>query len=242
MYLIALCDDELTELNKTKLMLENYTKEHPEIDFTITCFQSADDLIYKIGEKNYLPDLIFLDIYMREKMGIKAAQELRDMGSQSKIIFLTMSKEHALDAFGVDAVQYLVKPVSEKILFSVLDRFLGEVEEERKKYILLRVEGRIQRVPLNNIMYCEARGKLQCIYLVDGTQCLLRMTMAEIYEMLSLYREFIRVGIAYIVNLEYIDNLNAEDICLNTGKKIYLPRGAYKALKEQYFRYYCEEA
>ena len=226
MYLIALCDDELTELNKTKLMLENYTKEHPEIDFTITCFQSADDLIYKIGEK----------------MGIKAAQELRDMGSQSKIIFLTMSKEHALDAFGVDAVQYLVKPVSEKILFSVLDRFLGEVEEERKKYILLRVDGRIQRVPLNNIMYCEARGKLQCIYLVDGTQCLLRMTMAEIYEMLSLYREFIRVGIAYIVNLEYIDNLNAEDICLNTGKKIYLPRGAYKALKEQYFRYYCEEA
>ena len=101
MYLIALCDDELTELNKTKLMLENYTKEHPEIDFTITCFQSADDLIYKIGEKNYLPDLIFLDIYMREKMGIKAAQELRDMGSQSKIIFLTMSKEHALDAFEI---------------------------------------------------------------------------------------------------------------------------------------------
>ena len=242
MYLIALCDDELTELNKTKLMLENYTKKHPEIDFTITCFQSADDLIYKIGEKNYLPDLIFLDIYMWEKMGIKAAQELRDMGSQSRIIFLTMSREHALDAFGVDAVQYLVKPVSEKVLFSVLDRFLGEVEEERKKYILLRVDGRIQRVPLNNIMYCEARGKLQCIYLVDGTQCLLRMTMAEIYEMLSLYREFIRVGIAYILNLEYIDNLNAEDICLNTGKEIYLPRGAYKALKEQYFRYYCEEA
>ena len=53
MYLIALCDDELTELNKTKLMLKNYTKKHPEIDFTITCFQSADDLIYKIGEKNY---------------------------------------------------------------------------------------------------------------------------------------------------------------------------------------------
>lgn len=241
MYLIALCDDEVAELNKTKLMLENYTKKHPEIEFAVECFESADDLIYRIGEKNYIPDIIFLDIYMPEKMGIKAAQELRAMGSKSRIIFITTSREHALDAFGVDAVQYLVKPVLEEVLFSVLDRFLEEVAEERKKYILLRVDGRIQRVSLNNIMYCEARGKLQCIYLVDGTQCLLRMTMAEIYEMLSLYREFIRVGVAYIVNLEYIDNLNAENICLNTGKKIYLPRGAYKVLKEQYFRYYCEE-
>ena len=77
--------------------------------------------------------------------------------------------------------------------------------------------------------------------LVDGTQLLLHMTMAEIYGMLSRYQEFVRVGIAYIVNLEYVDSLNGQDICLNTGRKIYLPRGAYKPLKEQYFRYYCEE-
>jgi hypothetical protein len=58
--------------------------------------------------------------------------------------------------------------------------------------------------------------------------------------MLSRYQEFARVGVAYIVNLEYVDSLNAQDICLNTGKKIHLPRGAYKVLKEQYFKFYCE--
>lgn len=61
----------------------------------------------------------------------------------------------------------------------------------------------------------------------------------KIFDMLSGYKKFVRVGIAYIMNLEHIDNLNAQDICLYTGKRIALPRGAYRALKEQYFRYYC---
>ena len=134
-----------------------------------------------------------------------------------------------------------MKPISEKELFPVLDKLLKDIEEERQKYLLLRTEGRIRRVPVNGIVCCEAHGKAQCMYLSDGTQLSLRMTMAEIYGMLSCYREFVRVGIAYIVNLGYIDSLNGQDICLNTGKKIYLPRGAYKPLKEQYFKYYFEE-
>ena len=188
-----------------------------------------------------MPDLLLLDIYMPDKMGIEAARELRDMGNKSRIVFLTTSKEHALEAYGVNAVQYLVKPVSEPMLFSLLDRLLEEIERERKKYLVLRVKGRAQRVAVDDIVYCEAQGKTQCLHLADDTQCMLRVTMAEIYGLLSGYPEFVRVGIAYIVNLGYIDSLNAQDISLNSGLKIHLPRGAYKALKEQYFQYYCGE-
>ena len=79
------------------------------------------------------------------------------------------------------------------------------------------------------------------MYLAGEREYLLRMTMTELYEMLSDYREFVRIGVAFIVNMEYIDSLNSQDICLTGGKKIYLPRGAYKTLKESYFRYYCGE-
>ena len=236
-YLIALCDDEQAELRKTEQMLYSYGKKHPETDLLVTCFESVNELLRRIREEAYMPDLVLLDIYMPEKMGIEAARELRDMGNRSRIVFLTMSKEHALDAFGVDAVQYLVKPVSEAAFFSVLDRFPGSME--RKNYVVLRIKGRIQRVAVDEILYCEAQGKIQCLHLLDGTQSLLRMTMKKIFDMLSGYKKFVRVGIAYIMNLEHIDNLNAQDICLYTGKRIALPRGAYRALKEQYFRYYC---
>ncbi len=240
MYLIALCDDERTELKKTRKMLDAYQKRRPETEFRMQSFEDADALLEQIREEAYRPDLILLDIYMPQKPGMEAAKELRRMGNTSKIIFLTTSREHALEAFGVDAVQYLVKPVSEEQLFPILDRLLEKVKEERKKYLVLRIQGRIRRVAVNDIVYCEAQGKQQCLYLVDDSRLLLRMTMGEIYGMLSGYPEFVKAGATYILNLEYVDNMNAQDICFHNGKKIYPPRGSYKTLKEQYFSYYCE--
>ncbi len=238
-YLIALCDDETEELNKTEQMLYDYKKKHPGMDFRAERFKSAYELLCKVREGNYIPDLLLMDIYMPEKPGIEAARELRDMGNGSRIVFLTTSREHALEAFGVNAAQYLVKPVTEEMLFPILDGVFREAEEDRKKYLVLRIEGRMQRVALHDIVYCEAQRKNQCLHLADDSQHLLRMTLTEIYDMLAGYQEFVRVGVAYVMNLEYIDNLNAQEICLNSGKKIHLPRGAYKTLKEQYFGYYC---
>ena len=245
MYLIALCDDELTELEKTEKLLSDYEKKHPGLDFMIRCFENADELLNLVSEENYMPDLIFMDIYMPDKkgnaypLGIEAAKKLRNMNYKGKIVFLTTSKEYALEAFDVDALQYIVKPVLEDKLFSILYSLLKDIEEERKKYILLRIEGKLVRVSLNDIVYCEAQGKTQCLYLADGTRCILRMTMTEIYEQLSQYQEFIRIGVAFIVNLGYIGSLNAKEICMDNGAKIYLPRGTYKGLREQYFSYYC---
>lgn len=246
MYRIALCDDETTELDKTEKLLSEYCKRHPGVDFEMEHFENADKLLHMVREEMNTPDLIFMDIYMPDKsgnkisQGIEVSRELRDIGYKGKLIFITMSKEYALEAFDVEASQYLVKPLSEEKLFFVLDRFLEEMEE-RKKYILLRIEGKLVRTLLNDIVFCEAQGKTQCLHLANGTQRLLRMTMTEMQEMLSPYPEFVRIGIAFIVNLGYIDSLNAREIHLDNGKRIYLPRGSYKSLKELYFRYYCGE-
>lgn len=241
MYQVALCDDEIVELDKTERMLKDYEERHSETEFAIRRFESADELLDQVREKNYIPDLILMDIYMPEKLGIDAARELRDMGSKGRIIFLTTSREHALDAFGVEASQYLVKPITENMLFSVLDKLLGDMKKARRKYLLLRIDGRIQRVVVSDIVYCEAQGKTQYLYLSDGTQYGLRRTMGEIYEMLACYREFSRVGVAYIINLEHVVSLNAQEVEMDNGKKIYLPRGSYQPLRERYFSYYCEE-
>lgn len=239
MYLIALCDDERTELEKIEHLLRSYWEHDRENSFQIERFESAEELLLMVTENDYMPDLIFMDIYMEGKLGTEAARELREMGNCCRIIFLTASIEHALEAFQVDAVQYLVKPVSEKKLFPILDRVIGEIDRERKRYLLLRIENSIQRIALNDIVYCEARKKQQSICLTNGRQILLRMTMAKLYEMLSVYPEFVKVGIAYIVNLDHIESLNAQMLQMDNGEKIYLPRGSYRPLREQYFEYYC---
>ncbi|MDE7232263.1 MAG: LytTR family DNA-binding domain-containing protein, partial [Lachnospiraceae bacterium] len=169
-YLIALCDDETEELNKTEKILNAYEQEHSEVDFMIERFESADELIYWIEDKNYAPDLIFMDIFMpgpggvSDSLGMEAAKKLRDMGSRVNLCFLTTSREYALEAFDVEALQYFLKPITQERLFGVLDKFLESEEEERKRYILLKMEGRFARVAVTDIVYCEAQGKTQCLH------------------------------------------------------------------------------
>ena len=247
MYLIALCDDETAELEKTEKLLSDYEKKQSGLDFMIRRFENADKLLRSVIEESYMPDIIFMDIFMPDKngdlhsRGMEAAKKLRSMNYKGKIVFLSTSKEYALEAFGVDAMQYMVKPVSENKLFSVFDGLLKDIEEERRKYVLLKIEGKLVRISVNDILYCESQGKVQCLYLADGTHCVLRMTMTEIYEQLSRYQEFVRVGIGFIVNLGYVGSLDAKELHMDNGMKIFLPRGTYKTLREQYFRYYCEE-
>lgn len=239
MYSIAICDDETAELDKTQESLKDYMKQNSISDCEIERFENAEELLYLMKHNDYMPDIFLLDIYMPEKLGTTLAREIRDMGSTSRIIFLTSSKDHALEAFRLEAAQYLVKPVVEAELFAVLDRCFRDIEDEAKKYLLFKVDGKIRRILLGDILYCEAQGKRQYLYFADGTHLVLNMTMGEVGNLVLDYPEFTKVGISYIINMNHLDTLNAREAHLDNGDSIYLPRGSYGALRESYFRYYC---
>lgn len=242
---IALCDDETTELNKTEKLLSAYEKKLPDLEFVIQCFEDAGKLLAMAKDDNYSPDLVFMDIYMSGEqgqnipLGIEAAKKLRNIGSKAKLFFLTASEEYALEAFNVEASGYLVKPISEDKLFPKLNVLLEGTGLDRRKCILLKRAEKIIKVPLNDVVYCEGQRKRQCIYMADGTKLLQNLTMAKIYDLCSVYQKFVRVGSSYIVNLEHIESLNTQEASLDNGQKIYLPRGTYRCLREQYLEYYC---
>lgn len=243
MYLIAICDDEQAELDKTQKMLNDYKarqleRAHPKSDLEAECFSDVEGMLDRIRTKEYVPDLILMDIYMPGKTGIEAAGELRDMGNESKIIFLTSSREHALEAFRVDATQYLTKPVPEEELYALLDRLLAE---EKKYVVVVQADKTICRIAVQDFVCCEAQKKSQYIYMADGTQRCLRMSMAALEELFSGFSEIVRVGNSYIVNLRHIESLNGQELQMDTGRKLYVAKRSYQSLREQYFLYYTEE-
>lgn len=237
MFQIALCDDEQAELIKTQEMLSSYKKLHPELDFEIGTFENAEELLLKV-RSGYKPDLIFMDIYMKGKTGIEAVRELHEMGGKSRVIFLTTSQEHALEAFRVEAAQYLVKPVSEAELFLLLDKQLEILSEERQKYVALQVDNRILRVMVNSIVYCESQGKRQYLHLTDDTQLCVHLSMAGLEEMFLPYEEIVRLGKWYIINMNHVEGMDSHAVQMDNGQQLYLPRGAYQSLRKQYITYY----
>ena len=238
MYRIAVCDDKEKDIDVTEDMLKRYRMQHADCDFQIDRFGNADELLWMVNEENYRPDLLLLDIMMQGTSGIEAAGKLRQFGIMCRIVFLTVSREYALDAFRVEADQCLVKPVLEEDLFKVLDRWRLEMKAD-KKHLIFKTDGGARRVLLRDIVYCEAQKRKQCIYLIKGDMLQLGITMAKLYDMLSIHQGFVRVGVSYIINLEHVDTLNAQEILMDNQRMIYLPRGAYQTLKKQYFDYYC---
>lgn len=251
MYRIAICDDEEKELDIAEGLIQDYVESLHERalepgkdvfkqpDIFVDRFTSAEELCIQIDMGRYRPDLLFFDIYMEGKSGMEAALELRREGFCGPIIFLTTSKDHALEAFWAGASMYLVKPLEKEAFFSALDKALEEVERERRKCLILRIDGKLVRILMDDIVYCEADGNYQRLYLQDGKTQSVRMTMTELHGMLNVQEGFVRTGSSYIVNLIYLESLNAKEIVFSTGHRLHLPRGVYGDLKEQYFRFYC---
>lgn len=237
---IALCDDEPEELSRIETLLVDYAKNCPDQQFCHRCFTSMESLLVYLEVRPGF-DLLLLDVCLPEKNGIEAARELRASGCVTPIIFLTSSREYAVEAYEVEALQYLLKPVAPPDFAKAMNKAFEHVVTDHRRYFLCKADGVLHRIPLREIVYSEAQGNYQCLRLTDGRELSVRMTVSELAQSLSQYPDFARCGTPYIVNLAHISDLSSRQLRLETGKVLWIPRGAYAELKERYFQFYCGE-
>ena len=107
---IAVCDDEEFYRNELEKMITVYGNETSR-KFTLDAWESGAALLdaVKRGDKDY--DVIFLDIEMPELSGMEAAGELRSMGKNMALCFVTSFNDYALNAYQIDAIGYVIKPI-----------------------------------------------------------------------------------------------------------------------------------
>ena len=163
---IAVCDDEQTYLDKTRAMLEQYAAEH-DVEITAEAFMNPSMLLDGIeaGERH---DIYLLDIYMPGVSGMSVATELRSKGVRSPIIFLTSSTEHAVEAFGVDATHYLLKPYTQQNFFAAMDKAMQSISSHAEESIVLKIGGEYQNVSVDRILYCESADNYQRLWMKDA--------------------------------------------------------------------------
>ncbi len=241
MYSIALCDDDAKELDRIENLLMAYQKTKESWEYQSKCFASAEELLRCIQEENYTPDFLLLDIYLKGKNGIEAAQELRKCNFHSVIVFLTTSMEHALEAYGVDAVQYLVKPLKQDIFFHALDIASQQIQKRKQNQIVMKVAGGgIRQFNPDDILYCESQKNYQIIYMASE-ECKVRMTVKELWRVLEYLPQFNRCGRSYILNLNHVVSVEREEILMDNEGIIYIPRNIAVEFKKDYFAYYFNE-
>lgn len=231
---IAICDDESQELERAKIFLKRYIQENPQYEITIVAFSAPLELLSYVEEQGGF-DIFLLDIYMAGMLGTDAARELRKLGNKGEVIFLTTSRDHAIDAFEVDAAQYLIKPYTEYTFFLALDKVLKRLNTERHNIVKLKTTEGIICVFMRNIVFTETgRNNYQIIHTIQGEKIEVRMTASELFNLLSQSKVFIRCGASINVNLKFIRQIRKDAIILDSGVSLAYPYRIYKKLKEQF--------
>ena len=233
---IAVCDDEQLYLDKTRAMLEQYAAEY-DVEITAEAISNPSVLLDRIeaGERH---DIYLLDIYMPGVSGMSVATDLRSKGVRSPIIFLTSSTEHAVEAFGVDATHYLLKPYTQQNFFAAMDKAMQSISSHAEESIVLKIGGEYQNVSVDRILYCESADNYQRLWMKDGSELLVRMTASELYDLLEGFGCFHRCGRAYILNLNHVTKVTANSAVLKTGTELPLPHSALAPLRSAFFNHF----
>lgn len=235
---IAICDDMPQELERADSLLKKYAREHIQDEMKIQSFSSPFELLAHAAEKGGF-DVLLLDIYMPGIIGTEAARELRATGDPCQIIFLTTSRDHAVDAFSLNATHYLVKPYSENEFFAALDKVMDILAMKNETYVTLKSTDGIRRIDLSSLVYSETDSHVQKIYSKDGSVIRVRKTSTELFELLEEDPRFYKCGSTYIINMDYIVELTSRNVVFSTGAKIPMLSRIFSDLKGRYMDYSC---
>lgn len=228
---IAICDDEKQFIHILCPLLEKWAKEH-NISLMLYSFTDGDELID--AHKNECMDLIILDIIMPLLNGIDAARELRENDPDVPIIFLTSSKEFALDSYEVKAFSYLIKPVDAEKLYDILGDFLKIHNCPRRSFTAQTADG-YHRIDLDDVDYLEAQNKKVLVHLSDGRTIDICELFSRCAEIFTPENGFYRCHRSYIVNLKNVQAFSKTAVTTCHSATIPISRNRYAAFKDSYF-------
>ena len=232
----AICDDEKEYLQTVEKMIAEYEAVSDKM-IEVCSFENPSDLLDSI-ENGAQYDAYILDIYMPGITGMSLASHLRSININSPLIFLTSSADHAVEAFGVNATHYLLKPYTKEQFFVAMDKAIAQLHISKPENILFKVDDGYHTVSTREILYCETDNNYQQIHLKNGTVLRVRMTASGLYEQLKKYESFCQCGRSYILGLRHIKKLSTDTAVLKNGKVVAVPRSAMQQLRKAYFAYF----
>lgn len=222
-YKIAICDDSDVDRQYISDLAGQWAVKKGHTVQT-ALFASAESFLFQYSNQNDY-DILLLDIEMGAMDGVTMAKKLRQENDTVQIVFITGYSDYISEGYEVAALHYLMKPVKEEKLFSVLDR-AAEKLSKNEKVLHFEAGGEMVRIPVYQIRYAEVFGNYVTIHAAHNFT--VKMTLGELEKALD--DRFFRVSRSAVVNLTQISRVTKAEIRLHDGVSIPLPRGAYEGV------------
>lgn len=220
---LAVCDDAEADRALLDTLVRRWAEKAGHT-VQIAAFSSAEQFLFHYAEENDY-DILLLDVEMGGMDGVALAKEIRRHNEAVQIVFITGYSDYIAEGYEVAALHYLMKPVREEKLFSVLDRAADKAAKNERVLHLL-TGGEMVQVPVHQLRYAEVMGNYVTLHAAE--EVTVKMTLSELESQLD--ERFYRAGRSLLVNLTQISRVTKTEIRLLDGTVIHLPRGAYEGI------------
>ncbi len=210
MYRIGICDDDLAFGSRIEQYLQEYARREGLV-FDITIFLSGDEYLRFLKEDPPL-DIIFLDIeFGGSTDGVTVGKVIRaDLKNEAtQIVYVSAMESYALQLFKNRPIDFLVKPVERQDIDRIMKEYIRVYGQKSRNFFEYGIRGKKYRVREDEIMYFQCVGRKIEFY----------GNMDEVEKKLN-GDNFWRIHKSYIVNINYISEFHAEEVCLINGETI----------------------
>lgn len=231
---IAVCDDIVLECSQLARQIRHIASQ-ADHEIILREFYTGKELL----QSTETFDILFLDIKMPGLDGMELARLLRRREETCLLIFVTAVSEYVFEAYEVEAFAYLVKPVTDEQLTKVITRGVEKLRRESTESLLVSARRLVRKIPLKDIVYMEARGRLLIIHTPQD--------VIETYEQIGQMekrlecKNFFRCHKGYLVNLKYVDTYDKTEIYLETKDTVLLAKRRYGDFTRALMHYLKQE-
>lgn len=227
--IIGICDDEKIHRDQIRDLCEQYFEACPQKHGYVE-FSSGEEVLAYPGERMVI---LFLDIEMGDVSGLDVLERLQKSDFVWRIAFVSSHKEKCLDTIDVKTLAFLEKPVTFSGVKKCLSIALRE-NAQNKTATFTVLEGK-KDVELSDIVYIQADRHYVSVFA--------KKSDFTGYDSLKQYEEqlkgttMVRIHKSYLVNLQYVKKLFAEEVLMTDGRRLPIGRKYNTCFKESYFNF-----
>ena len=222
---IAILDDDQDDICKIQDMIFNV-----QGNWHVDQYREGQTFLEAV-ENGKIYDLLLCDIYLEAENGVDIARKLQSMVQKTAIVFITSSQDHAVEAYSMEALHYIIKPIRQEDIIEVFRRLHHKTES--RHILAIRVERTMNVLFQDEIIRVESHGHNTIITCINDTAYSIWKPYREMDALLD--DTFIRIKKGVTLNMHYSAHMTNRDCTTRDGKTYLLRRDQAKEIRERYY-------